>query len=143
MRCNNNANSYFTVILIQNSKVDLDPSASNLSFSSSFNNDCFVIKYNSRGLLWVNDTTSLPTGQKEQFQSKLNIFPIPSTDLTNIQSTSNAQFTYLIYNSCGSMVSSEICYTQVDVSNLPVGTYLIVLADNQNNKITTSDFLKK
>jgi hypothetical protein len=123
--------------------ADIDPSSATLNFSSVGNNDCFVIKYNSSGQLWVNDTTSTTTGINDQFQSKLLVFPNPSTDLINIQSASNEQFTYDIYNSLGSIVISGQCYNEVDVSKLPIGTYLLILTDKDRRKIATTKFLKE
>lgn len=128
---------------IYGTNADIDPSAATLNFSSVGNNDCFVIKYNSNGQLWVNDTTSTTTGINEQFQSKLQIFPNPSTALINIQSASNEQFTYNIFNSLGSIVSSGQCYNQVDVSKLPIGTYLLILTDKNSRKLATTKFLKE
>jgi hypothetical protein len=123
--------------------ADIDPSAATLNFSSVGNNDCFVIKYNSNGQLWVNDTTNTTTGINEQIQSKLHIFPNPSTDKINIKSNSNEQFTYDIYNSLGSKVSTGQCYNQVDVSKLPIGTYLLILTDKNNKTLATTKFLKE
>lgn len=123
--------------------ADIDPSATTLNFSSVGNNDCFVIKYNSSGQLWVNDTTNTTTGINEQFQSKLHIFPNPSTDIINIQSASNEQFTYDIYNSLGMIVSSGKCNNQIDVSKLSLGTYLLLLTDKNNKKLASTKFLKE
>ncbi|MBK7985887.1 MAG: T9SS type A sorting domain-containing protein [Ignavibacteria bacterium] len=126
------------------SNANINPlGTTTINFSSVGNNDCFVIKYNSNGQLWVNDTTSTTTGINEQFHSKLLIFPNPSTDLINIQSASNEQFTYNIFNSLGSTVSSGQCYNHVDVSKLPLGTYLLILTDKDNRKLATTKFLKE
>jgi len=72
-----------------------------------------------------------------------HLFPNPTTDIVNIRSKYNEQFTYFIYNSLGSLISSGECYNQVNVSKLPIGTYLIILTDKDSRKIASTKFLKK
>lgn len=71
------------------------------------------------------------------------LFPNPTTDIVNIRSKYNEQFTYFIYNSLGSLISSGQCYNQVDVSKLPIGTYLLILTDKNSRKLATTKFLKE
>jgi len=123
--------------------ADIDPSAATLNFSSIGNNDCFVIKYNSNGQLWINDTTSTTTGVFELTQNNFQIFPNPSTDIIYIKSYSAEFFNFSIYDSFGKLVSTGHNCNQVDVSSLESGTYLILITDSQNNSYTMSKFLKQ
>ncbi len=123
--------------------ADIDPSTATLNFSSAGNNDCFVIKYNSKGQLWTNDTTGTTTGINEKSNTKLIVSPNPSTNIINIQSSSYEQITYDIYNSLGSIVSTGKCFNQIDISKLPIGSYVLLLTDKNNKKHTSAKFLKE
>ena len=70
-------------------------------------------------------------------------FPNPTTDIISIGRNYNDQFTYNIYNSLGSIVSSGKYYNQVDVSKLPSGTYFLILTDKNSRKLATTKFLKE
>ncbi|MCB9245685.1 MAG: T9SS type A sorting domain-containing protein [Flavobacteriales bacterium] len=115
--------------------------ANTVNLSSVGNNDCFVIKYTSSGQLWVNDTNNTTTSINDLFQDKLNVFPNPTTGTLNIERASRDQFTYEIHNSVGIVAGIGKCYDQIDVSKLPIGTYILVLTDSRNNKRTTTFIL--
>jgi len=123
--------------------ADVDPSAATLNLSSIGNNDCFVIKYNSNGQLWVNDSTSVVAGVKELFQNRIHVFPNPTTDYIYIHSRLKESFMYNIYNAIGVMVKSGVTFSQINVSSLPIGIYIIEISDRMKNKLTTTKILKQ
>jgi hypothetical protein len=123
--------------------ADVDPSAATLNLSSIGNNDCFVIKYNSNGQLWVNDTTSVVAGVKELFQNRIHVFPNPTTDYIYIHSRLKESFMYNIYNAIGVIVKSGVTFSQINVSSLPIGIYIIEISDRMKNKLTTTKILKQ
>ncbi len=70
-------------------------------------------------------------------QNYINIYPNPTTNLLNIQYTSNLPNRLLIYNLTGSLIfssneeSSQTIYQkQIDISHLPNNMYLLVLESN-------------
>ena len=213
--------------------ADIDPSANTKYFSSIGNNDCFVIKYNSNGLLWtetilplrfvnfsgiLKDNNSNLNWQTEneintshfaieksfdgvsfekigevksfsnstsansysfidkdvttksilyyrlkqididgkfnyskilalkstnQTNNTINIYPNPSKNILRIGATDNNIKTYKIVNSLGITISSLNFNSQVDISNLPIGTYYINFYNQTNLLVGTKTFIKE
>jgi hypothetical protein len=120
--------------------ADIDPSAATLNFSSIGNNDYFVIKYNSNGQIWVNDTTSSTTELIEQSPNLVFNFPNPTSDLIHIKNTSIENVNYEIYNSIGSLVDAGTCNNEIEVSKLSSGSYQLILLNNRKIKIANYKF---
>jgi hypothetical protein len=93
--------------------------------------------------VYVSLTSSLNISLENSFSGIDYLFPNPTTDIINIRSNYNKQFTYCINNSLGSIVSSGQGYNQVNVSKLPSGTYFLILIGKNSRKLATTKFLKK
>jgi hypothetical protein len=89
------------------------------------------------------DVSVLLSSSENSIPSTDYIFPNPTINIVNIRGNYNEQFTYDIYNSLGSIVSSGQCYNQVDVSKLPSGIYFLILTDKNCRKLATTKFLKE
>lgn len=119
--------------------ADIDPSAATLNFSSVGNNDCFVIKYNSNGQLWVNDTTNTTTGINEQFQSKLLVFPNPTQDWVYFTEKYET-YTKEIYDLAGKLIY-KTNEDKIDLSSCLRGIYIVKILDI-NNSIVNRKIIK-
>ena len=74
---------------------------------------------------------------------QLNIYPNPAKDFLYIKS--DKEFTsYSVYNLAGQMVTSEKITgnSAINVSNLPIGSYILKLTDKKGNS-ESSKFVKK
>lgn len=64
------------------------------------------------------------------------IFPNPTTEILKIKTTMFKGVNYSIYNAQGKLISSDKLYleqTSINVSQLPVGSYLVNLNDANKN----------
>lgn len=77
-----------------------------------------------------------------KINSDLNIYPNPVKDMLNLKS--DKEFTsYSVYNMAGQMVASEkISSKSLNVSQLPIGNYVIKLTD-KNGNVESAPFIKK
>jgi hypothetical protein len=122
------------------SNANINPlGTTTINFSSVGNNDCFVIKYNSNGQLWVNNTTITTIGINDQFQSKLLVFPNPTQDWIYF-TEKYATYTKEIYDFMGKLIY-KINDDKVDLSSCLSGIYVIKVLD-KNNPIANYKIIK-
>ncbi len=121
--------------------ADVDPSSASLNLSSAGNNDCFVIKYNNNGQLWVNDTTPA-TGINEIPLGQAKVYPNPVNTRLNTPTLSGQKLFYTIYNTAGVCILSGENTGTIPVSELTEGVYLLMLTNGNNDLIWTTRFIK-
>ena len=92
-------------------------------------------------LLFIIDGSESSVGIKELDASRVSVFPIPANDVINV-TVENAKIEQLyIFDAAGKMVMSERNpATQLNISNLTEGTYLIQM--NTTEGITSKQFVK-
>jgi len=75
--------------------------------------------------------------------SKTVLYPNPVKDMINIQSKGAGEFTYKIFNSAGQIVANGTSADKkINAQKLPVGNYIIELADKAGST-STMKFIKK
>lgn len=109
------------------------------SLSSIGNNDCFVIKYNSNGLLW--ESLPISVDNFDNQLSAIKVFPNPVNDEININSLNQIEKAE-IYNLTGQKIDIILNNTIMNVSKLSAGTYILRLTD-ADGKTYSSKFIKE
>lgn len=89
---------------------------------------------------------STSTGIDELFGSELDIYPNPATDIINIDGIDLQFATVTIFDVTGRVVSTStfdnLSASSINVSNLPTGSYQLVISDN-SQIITNTKFIKQ
>ncbi len=113
--------------------ADVDPGSGVLNLSSAGNNDCFVIKYTSDGLLWVNDPTTGGTDHPTANLVDILVYPNPASDRITIKGlTVHEPCPFVIFDATGRPCLSGVLTTQtIDISRLSGGFYYLVLYNQQ------------
>lgn len=108
------------------------------NLSSNGNNDCFIIKYDSNGLLWERAPLSIQNNKQIR---PIKIFPNPVTDIINIHTEHSIDKAEL-FNLNGEKIDLSFQNNEIEVSLLSKGIYVLRLIDI-NGKIYSSKFIKK
>lgn len=113
--------------------ADVDPGSGVLNLSSAGNNDCFIIKYTSDGLLWMNDPTTGDIGNPPTADyNDILVYPNPASDRITIKGlTVHEPCPFVIFDATGRPCLSGALTTQtIDISRLSDGFYYLLI-DNQ------------
>lgn len=100
-----------------------------LLLSSIGNNDCFVIKYNSDGILWQSTPLNI---ENTISNTKTIIFPNPAIEFVNIN-TEKVITSVHVFNILGQIQNIKLEGNKINISSLTNGIYLIKLFDNEGN----------
>ena len=104
----------------------------NLDISASDEVWNFVSQYNLNGLIGCTTATE----EAEDIMPTLKIYPNPSADFININST-QAQ-SYFIYNKAGQVIISGQAKNKIDISQLEAGLYFLEI-DGQLQKLIKAE----
>lgn len=80
---------------------------------------------------------NLPSAEAVQ----LNIYPNPSNGVITLQGDYDSRSYLHVYSITGSLVSSRQVQRTMDVSDLPVGMYIVALADQNGLQSSTTKFI--
>lgn len=83
--------------------------------------------------------------EKQQVEKRLHLYPNPTTDFLNFSDYEELRNKeYYIYNQTGALVKQgRIDGVQVEVTNLPAGSYIITVKNNESTKRFNSVFIKR
>jgi hypothetical protein len=101
-----------------------------------------------QGFQQANQNTMIDTkDEPQQPDFQATIFPNPTQDVLNlsIENTNEKGFRIALYNLAGQQISQSSFLGnthQIEVSQLPVGEYILRLQNIDNQKIMVSKFLK-
>lgn len=77
--------------------------------------------------------------------SKLNVYPNPASNFINIETPFDANYTVQIFNLSGikvkEMISGFVC-CRIDIGNLPLGTYVLVVESADRKQIKRKIIIK-
>jgi len=72
----------------------------------------------------------------ELSKSRINIFPNPASDIINIDVEGDLKFIAAMFNLNGKLIKYAMNAFQMDIDQIPNGTYLLEIKDiNSNQKI--------
>ena len=81
-------------------------------------------------------------GVEEEFESMINIYPNPVSDVLTIKLENNLSCEYMLFDITGNLLETSFIENQnttIDVSNINPGVYLLQIKDNQS----TQQIIKK
>lgn len=111
-------NNLYVTGLFENT-VDFDFNSSQVLRTSFGVTDGFILNVN------LNNITSLNEKGKNQLESKLYLYPNPSTDFLNIKGNLSQIDSFEIYDLKGKQVSKIYYDSKIDISSLPAGIFLL------------------
>lgn len=85
-----------------------------------------------------------PTSIRDSFKQSFKLFPNPTTDILHIELEDNVEFNYKIFNVAGALIqkSRSNNTSNINVSDLQNGWYILVLEDANNQLIGHAKFIK-
>jgi Concanavalin A-like lectin/glucanases superfamily/Secretion system C-terminal sorting domain len=82
-------------------------------------------------------------GIQEHIHAKFKVFPNPSSDFLNVIVENEYVSSFSIYSYDGKLYKQEIFSEQINIEELPRGTYQIVFFDKENKTISINSFIKE
>lgn len=76
------------------------------------------------------------------FKNKISVYPNPTTNILNIETVAENDFTIEIYDLIGKKVAQYSNQKQIDISELVIGTYLVKITDVATQKTSVTKVLK-
>jgi hypothetical protein len=83
------------------------------------------------------------TGLETQNKTQLKLFPNPAHDGIFFSNNITAKLNFKIVNTYGAICLTGEINSYINISNLPNGKYFMEIADNKDNKISTTKFIKQ